>query len=266
MVEPFNGDLSLINRQDLAPMNIGTSLQKERPVLKETIGVVPIWLGLRELDDRDDHELDQRNDLAGFHRELTRSRRFGLYPSFEFPTAEMMEDDNPDFQQANRDFFTFLNETKDRPLAVFVVASEKIAKRPWFLSMGQTISDWRRKLNASDAFTYKIILGRSFDFYKEGRTDPDGHFSKSSMRAADFGAVYLPYNHDHPSVSLRRLVEYMNRVMGCDLPGREFPGYSFEDLRKMADHINQEDFNAWGPREGAIPKYPIVNGRPQFAF
>jgi len=206
-------------------------------------------------------------DLARFHHELKWSRQFGMYqPLFEFPQAEIMEDDNPAYKQANRDFLVFLNDLRDQPLAVFTVVSEEIVRRSWFPSMGETIKDWRRKLNAADTYTYQILLDRSYEFYKEGKEYPKDHFTPSSRRAADFGAVYLPYNSDHPSVSLSRLVEFMNRVMGCDLPGVEFPDYSFEDLRKMAHHINKEDFNTWGPREGAIPKYPIVNGRPLFAF
>ena len=66
---------------------------------------------------------------------------------------------------------------------------------------------------------------------KRGERDPARRFSRNAMRTHELGGVYLPYNSDYPSVSLSRLVEFMNRVMGHDLPGREFPNYNFEELQ-----------------------------------
>lgn len=84
------------------------------------------------------------------------------------------------------------------------------------------------------------------------------------MRAHELGGVYLPYNHDYPTVSTSRLVEFMDRIIGFDLPGNDFPGYEEEKVQKIAWHINREDFNLGSPRAGAIPKYSIINGRPVF--
>jgi hypothetical protein len=78
-------------------------------------------------------------------------------------------------------------------------------------------------------------------------------------------ALYSYFNHDARSAGCHRLIELMNRIMGADLPGNEFPDFSMADLQKMAKHVNRENFNSFSRREGSIPKYPIgEDGRPLF--
>lgn len=250
-------------KEGMSPMSIGgqelvphtQSLQTKEALLRDQVDVITICLGERRLDE----------DFANIHQKLA-LRKFGLYAEFEIPHAEKIQEGYPAFDVVQRDIQNELLTIGKRPLAVMIVVSSDVAERPWFPYMDPGIRDLRRQLGAEDTFVYSIILGSSRAFYLKGQKDPNGRFSKSSMRAAELNAIYLPYNYDSPSVSIRRLIEFMNRIMGCDLPGREFPDYSFDDLRKMAWHISKEDFNAWSPREDAIPKYPIVNGKPQFAF
>lgn len=74
--------------------------------------------------------------------------------------------------------------------------------------------------------------------------------------------IELYYKSTYPSPALSRLMEYVRRVMGADLPGSEFPNYTFDELQKIAAHINRENFNFKKPRADAIPKYEIINSRP----
>lgn len=122
----------------------------------------------------------------------------------------------------------------------------------------------RQRGRDQTTFIYKIILGAGFS--QKGRKDSAGHFSRNEMRAHELNGVYIPYDHDYRSLGIRRTTEFMNRVMGYDLPGVEFPNYSEVEIRKIAWNINREDFNAFSPREETIPKYSIVGGKPQFSF
>lgn len=255
MSEQYSGKLGLVNNDGQELVLATKSLQTRGALLSDQVGVITICLGERRSDE----------DFANIHQKLA-FRKFGLYAEFEIPHAEKIQEGYPVLDVVQRDIQNELLTIGKRPLGVMIVVSSDVAERPWFPYMDPGIRDLRRRLGASDTFVYPIILGSSREFTQKGEKDPDGHFSRSSMRAAEFGATYLPYNYDSPSVSINRLIEFMNRIMGCDLPGREFPDYSFEDLRKMAWHISKEDFNTLGKREDAIPKYPIVNGRPQFAF
>lgn len=255
MNEQFKEGMNLISIGGQKLVLHTQSLQTKEALLRDQVGAITICLGERRSDE----------DLANIHQKLT-FREFGLYAEFEVPYAEQAEEGYPAFDVVQKDIQNELLTIGTRPLAVMIVASSDVAERPWFRYMDPSIRELRWYLGAKDTFVYPIILGSSREFYLKGEKDPNGHFSRSSMRAAELDATYLPYNYDSPSVSIRRLVEFMNRIMGCDLPGGEFPDYSFDELRKIAWHISKEDFNAWFPREDAIPKYPIVNGKPQFAF
>lgn len=246
--------------QGLIPVSQG--LVERAPIPKDQMVAMTIWFDRRGYGQDDWGTPD---DIAAFNMELLTRGQFVPYSEFEIPNVTVIDEGYSAFADVDRDIRYKLSGIRSNPLAVFIVTTPQVAERPWFAFMDPGIKKLRQQLGAYDTFVYKIILGAAIPFSKEGPKDPSGHFSGNSMRAYELGGVYLPYGYDYPSVSTGRLVEFMNRIMGCDLPGREFPDYSFEDLQKMAWHISREDFNLFSPREGALPKYSIVNGRPQFA-
>lgn len=223
---------------------------------KTQMGALPIWLGRRYYTEADIQSFRRLDNL------------YGLYPtylvSFEFLDADRVDKPYPALIPLDKDIRKELGRIID-PLAIFIITSAEVAERPWVQHMSTGLMDVRKEQGLDQTtFVYSVILGSGFS--QEGKKDPDGHFSRNAMRAQELGSVYLPYNTDYPTVSTRRLVEFMNRVLGCDLPGNNFPNYSHEDLMKIAWHISKEDFNSVFPREGAIPKYSIVDGKPKFTF
>ena len=232
------------------------ALETER-VLKREVGVMPIWLGQRMLDN---------SDLERFHFELSMGACFGQYRGFEIPDAYEMKghEPYPALAEVDYDLRKVLGGING-PVAIFIIMTKDVAEFPWVVGMDKGLMDVRRLANKKNTFVYKVMMG-GFEFQEDGPEDPTGHYSKRATRAHELGGVLLPYHTDYPTPCSRRLVEFMNRVVGADLPGEEFPNYSEEEVRKIAWHVNKEDFNAFSPREGAIPKYPIENGRPVFAF
>lgn len=236
------------------------ALTAKEKIRKDKIGAIIFWFGHRNavVDD----------DIQRFRQKLMLWGRFGLYATFEIPEADQVKAEAyPAFNQVSEDLGSKLSRIKG-PLASFIVATPEIAEqRSWILPLPEGIREARRQQGEEDTFVYKIIMGGTgVPFNKEGSEDPSQHFSKNDMRAHELGGVYMRYNGDYPSVSLKRLVELMNRIMGYDLPGKYFPDYSAKDIQKIAWHIKRENFNLWTPMQGAIPKYPIVNGRPVFDF
>lgn len=232
------------------------ALQAPERILKADVGVMPIWLGSRLYDN---------SDLEKFRSELMWAR-FGQYSAFELPGAYDLKDQDPYPVLAPVDYDLRRVLTNiDRPLVIFIITTKEVAELPWVIDMTSGLMEVRRQANKKNTFVYKAIMG-GFNFQKDGPEDPTGHFSRSATRAHELGGVLLPYHTDYLTPCTRRLVEFMNRVVGTDLPGEEFPNYSDEEIRKIAWHINKESFNSFYKKEGAIPKYPIENGRPVFAF
>lgn len=126
---------------------------------------------------------------------------------------------------------------------------------PWkpfdhLAGMNALAREVRVHLGSNELYECKMILnsGERIDVEK--------------MRHLDVLDIY--YKDTYPSPALARMAEFMNRVMGVDLPDLEFPNYSFEELLKIAAHINRENFNFGEPRADAIPKYFMgPNGRPE---
>ncbi len=153
------------------------------------------------------------------------------------------------------------------PLAVFVVVSERVAEERWSDRFCQAIREHRLRTQEDDnTGVYKIILGGGQGFAKQGTWIPESILDPDEIRAQELNGVYIHFNMDAPTAGSYRLTEFMQRVMGLDLPGAFYPGYSFEELQKIAWNINRENFNFGSPREGAIPKYEIAKGHPIFPW
>lgn len=225
-------------------------------ISKYSIGAVIMWFGARDL---------VHYDLDRFNFELNLGRQFPIYASFEIPDAAKVRNEAyPAFLPVDLDLSRELERTKN-PLSIFIITTAAVAEYPWLAQLPDGLLEFRRQQGrAHTTFIYKIILGSGFS--QEGPRDPQNHFSQNEMRAHQLGGIYLPYSHDYPSVSARRVIEFMNRVLGLDLPGEKFPNYTMEEIMKIARNISGEDFNAYFPRKNAIPKYQIVNGKPQFPF
>ncbi len=224
-------------------------------ISKHDIGAITMWFGSRDL---------VNDDLATFNFELN-FKSFPLYSTFDIPDASKINSEAyPAFAQVDVDLRREL-ERAQGPLAIFIITTATVAEYPWLVQLPNGLLDFRRLQGyGHNTFVYKIIL--DWGFPQEGPEDPHGHYSKEEMKAHKLGGVFIGYSHDYRSLGIRRTIEFMNRVLGYDLPGEKFPNYSPEDTRKIAWSLRREDFNVFSPRVGAIPKYPIVDGKPQFPF
>jgi|SRR3989344_730838 len=240
-------DMVKASRQELAP---------PAEISKFDIGAITMWFGTRDLVE---------DDLATFNFELN-FRSFPLYSTFAIPDAAKVKGGAyPAFFPIDRDIEHELGMLKERPIAIFIIGTQELSEYSWFNQLPRGIMEFRSNQGrANSTFVYRVFL--DWGFSQEGPDDPQGRFSKRETRAHQLDGVFIPYSHDYRSLGIRRTIEFMSRVMGCDLPGEKFPNYTTDEVQKIAWNINREDFNAFSPREGAIPKYPIINGEPQFPF
>ena len=149
---------------------------------------------------------------------------------------------------------------ENQRLVTFCVISWEIAKSKWFYDFQGMLKEGRRP-NQRFFRIYKIILEKS-------ETElPPADYGVNERQALVLDAVYSYFkNSDAEGAACRRVIELMNRIMGADLPGNDFPDYHIRDQARIAWHTNREDFN-WGPdnpRKDAIRKYKIIDGRPDF--
>lgn len=233
-------------------------LRPKEGLLKREVEMVTFWLGKRSLA----REGFAPDDLARFSWKLGEYR---VHSQFEIPDIE--GETEPTFFAMSEVVWDFEEVVRriEGPLAFFIIATPPVAEDRWVVGIPKGFKEFCQQQKLPPPFVYKIILG-GMPFEKRGPKDPNHRFSRNELRAHQIGGVYLPYNSDYPSVSLSRLVEFMDRVMGSDLPGEEFPNYTEEEIQNMAWHINRENFNLYSTRVGAIPKYPIDKGRPRFDF
>lgn len=249
MSEQLNKRVNLVKASKL-------ELAVPEQISKYNVGVVTMWFGKRDL---------ANDDLDTFNNEIHLGKQFAHLAAFEIPEANHLQDEPyPAFAGVDLDLRKELGTIKE-PLVIFIVTTANIVDRPWLINFPQGLHYLRiQQGRDKTTFIYKIILGAGFS--QQGSEDPQGHFSKNEMRAHELGGVYIPYTHNYRSLGIRRAVEFMNRILGYDLPGEKFPNYTAEETQKIAWSISREDFNAYSPRESAITKYPIVGGKPQFSF
>lgn len=240
-------DLIVSGQQDIG--------QPRGGILKRDMGALVTWFGRRTYD-------EEYPDLGSFKMQYKFYGDFNLYDVIAYPDADEREEARPSLEIKAAELADSLGRIIT-PLAIFVVLTPRVAEYPEFDHFPRGLRTYLDKQGKDDAFIYKIIMGGGAGFKKEGPIDPKGHFSQNAMRAHQLDAVYLPYNRDYQTIGGLRLVEFMNRTFGSDLPGKEFPDYSIEDLRKIAWSLGKENFSR---RSDAIEKYPIIDGRPLFPF
>jgi len=231
------------------------SLKEKKIVLKKDIAVLPIWLGCGP---------PELHPYESFSRALSMIGRFSMCRPFVISNAEEMTGAFPYLGKVEIDIKKLFNEIK-MSIAVFFVISPLVAELVWLDPFMERLKDYREKHNKrDDIFLYKIIMGIC-GFSSEPRYKTKSNYSDYERRSAEFGGIFSYFNYDAVTVGGSRLVELMNRIIGMDLPGEEFPDYTMEELQAISWNINRESFNSFSRREGAIDKYKIgANGRPIF--
>jgi len=227
-------------------------LKDKEPVLKREIGIMTLWFGKQKEDDAGYEQFEDR---------ITSSLKDVHIVNFYVPNAGVTNDIDcyrPVFPEIIKAFKEINN-----PLAIFIIATPKVVELGHTDSLPREILKYRFASVSRPTFTYKIIYGSgSTSLACEGRS----RFTKEEIRSKKLGGIFVSFNGDYPTASTKRLIEIMKRILGYDLPGEEFPDYTHDEVEKIARNANRENFNAFSTRMGAIPKYPIVSGRPVFPF
>lgn len=248
----MNNPAEDIKNRAAVPAELSSGADKEK-ISKYLMAALPIWFGRRNIDE---------SDREAFINTLEWHRRFAHYIPFTVCDSDLIEQPYP----ALVPFVLHLAEALDKiekPLAIFIVATPQTAKNSWFARFPKLLRDLRQ--NKPPTFIYPVIMGGQ-DFSVLDPFESAGHFSPMETEAHKRGAVYLYYNSDAHRAGAKRLVEFINRVLGEDLQSDGFPNYPPEDIRKIAWSLNREDFNLDDSKIGARPKYGIVGGAPLFPF
>ncbi len=233
----------------------------ERRILKEELTIISMWFGRRLLD---------YSDLAAFNTALGMYRAFRLGAQFDVPEIQDIEDaveEHSFLKLVGRDIAGELDAIRS-PLVTFIIAPGDAMNYPWFDRFPRNIEVYRKNRGQDDTFVYKLIVGgETYDGLPKGLPgNLSENFWRHELQALQHEGIYLCYETDYPTRSSKRIIELMNRLVGADLPGRDFPNYSLADAARIAWHVNREDFTLLRSEPKALPKYPIVNGRPKFPF
>lgn len=147
-------------------------------------------------------------------------------------------------------------EGNPNPFALFLIISWRVAGKT-----RKVLKFIKSLKQIPNLHSYTLVWGEGgierFFFGSPGSKLSDYLFER------DY-ANYLYFHHDAPTAGARRICEFIQRIMGYDLPGETFPDYCFEDVKKIAFHINHESFNSFSAASDSVPKYNIVDGRPHF--
>lgn len=219
---------------------------------KENVVLVPVWIGGRTYDN---------SDLSAFESELSRLRimRTAIH---DLASIELRARYGKRYLMLLRQLCANLKNvflTSKNPLLLVCILPAFVMDLCWYKPLMRVLARSAKKHGH-----YFCVIACGGDFEKPAPYIENAFFDQNERTAFELGAIYSFYNGDAPSAGMGRLVELINRMTGVDLPGDEFPGYSFEEIALIAHNINREDFNAFRRRDGAIDKYPIENGRPVF--
>lgn len=238
----------------------------KRTLLKSQVTHLTIWLGQRHLDN---------SDLETFYR-VSDIQRFKPNVQLVIPEAQTIDDPQTLRRPVTDDLIPHLDQIVN-PLAVFIITTPGVAEKPWSSSFCEAIGQYRwQTRNLSDTAVYRIIMQGGFNherfssiykrYYDLYDAEQKPLFWPEEEIAQELGAFFLFFNSDAPTAGCERLVDFMGRILGRDLPGAEFPTYSFDEITKIAWNINRENFNV-SLKAGSVPKYPIgPDGRPIFPF
>jgi len=225
---------------------------------KESFVAFPIWLGTRFTDAK---------DCSAFHVAFS-ARKFTSdnYLAFCNVYAEKIWGEWPIISMSKRksDIKQILSEIAES-LVIFFVVTPPVAELPWLDEFIKNLKRYRSVHQKKEVFCYKIIMGGDI-FSKLPKHEDEAKYWREERRSLELGGIFSYLDTDAPSNGCERMVELMNRIMGMDLQSEKFPDYSLEELGKIAWNINRENFNYFGKRTSSIPKYSIIDGKPQFSF
>ncbi|MCK5211992.1 hypothetical protein KAJ89_04785 [Candidatus Parcubacteria bacterium] len=210
-------------------------------ILNEEISALPILIGSRLLDCRDIEAFSDSYRIRGYQTHYCEfwDKKYNHFNKTVDDVQEHVE---------------IIAKKDNDPLAVFLILTwnaSKEAKR--LIQFIDQVSQMRKNI-----FVYPIIWGSGSSeiIFLYGYNN---QYLYQTNRAA-----YLYFNSDAQTAGAERLNKFITRVLGHDLPDKFFPNYSMDIIQSIAAHINQESFNVWGIKSGAIPKYPIREGKPYF--
>ncbi len=217
---------------------------------KETINVLSVLVGNRTFN-RDDFWAFSSNFLIYYN---LRNYNPLLWDCIFY---DYLKEEVHNFKKTIKSVQKEIKNTTDYPLAIFVILIRPTAEETKELpDLMKYIKNLKKNI-----YIYPII----WDRYTKSISDPKKrNKQKEHYLYISEQAVHISFGGGAPSAGARRICEFIQRILGYDLPDKFFPDYSWETIRKMANHINQESFNAFNPPLWAIPKYPIRNGRPHF--
>ncbi|MCL5784815.1 MAG: hypothetical protein M1142_05710 [Patescibacteria group bacterium] len=177
---------------------------------------------------------------------------FQPYVCFDIPDAGGI-DDPQTFKPVIKDLIPNLDRI-NQPLAVFAIMTAAVAEKPWSGRFCDAIQAYRwQSRQLTDTAVYRIIMQGGFNhhtywpyygsYYEKRDKGEEPRFWPKEEIAQGLGAFFLFYNSDALTAGCMRLVDFMGRILGRDLPGIEFPRYSFEEITKIAWHVNRENYN-----------------------
>lgn len=135
-------------------------------------------------------------------------------------------------------------------LVIIIILEPSLAEDDWYQDFSKKI---RRASHGQ--FFYEIVYGTNLR-HPPGSSYTD-IYQPWEVRAAELGMAAIYFNGDCPTNCGHRLSDFVKRILGLDIEGGKFPGYSIVDLQRMAWHINREDYRAFSKDLNAIPKYAI---------
>jgi hypothetical protein len=193
--------------------------------------------------------------MDGFYEQCKKlDEKVGITEICGQPAFQSEKDTITNFIAALKEGLGYIDRYSGSPIAIFTVIDRQTIKlikikTPFYLP------DRRKMSNIPNLFTYNIFMGADW-------IRGCDQFDKEESEPHKLDMVLSYYDDDNPTAGGKRLGEFVNRMMGLDLPGDNFPNYSWDDIKKISWHLNRENFNREMPAEGSISKYPIVDGKP----
>ena len=231
-------------------------------IFKEDLQVLLVFIGNRLLD-----EYDLKRGAFYFSALDLPMARVLSFPYMPCRPKQDKEKFREILRKANIKLNRIFSDYPGIPISIFVVLTWESAIRAkdllrFFDEIKKKSEQKRRKI-----FVYPVI----WDYCDSSALMMYHQKYKNYYLYNSGKADYLLFVNNAPAAwGIRladgsiRLTEYINRVMGYDLAVRHFPNYDRGITRKIAHHLNYENFNAFTPRQHSLPKYPIIDEQPYF--
>ena len=207
---------------------------QEKTILNHEVNAIPVFIGRRTPNSR---ELKGASKLY--------SSAFGSLP-VNFIHYSDESDQVEKVLISVEEYVASCVSSYNCPYAVFPVVTTFVGKnKKLLLDLFDRIRAIRK-----DIFVYPIV----WDSY------PDCELIDSGE------ASFINIDTTSSAPGVRRVCEFIYRIMGYDRIDDIFPYYDQETIRKIAKHIIHENFNREGEKVkfDSIPKYKIFDGKLYF--